>query len=333
MASALRRYAYAQARIRARLAGLLTHPQLELLASYPDEVSLRAELAAAGRSVDGDDLFRSYESVLAMLEGPPRELVARLRDRYAAENLKLLLRARERGLAWPAVERLLLPEPLLGAGRRAQEMLEAPSLRDALERLPAGTLGEALRRHAEAAAPHRPERFRLELVADREVYERLWDALLALAPADRLAAERLLGTKLDCVNLSRAARMRVEHGLAPEEMLIFTVRGGRFLGAPERAALAHEPVERWSAALAHTPYARALADAPVPPRLERGLARLVAREARRALRGSPFHVGVPLAFLLLAETELDDLRLVFEGRRFGWSEARILEQLATERRH
>jgi vacuolar-type H+-ATPase subunit C/Vma6 len=331
MASALRRYAYAQARVRARLAGLLTRTQLELLASYPDEPSLRAELAAAGRSADGRDLFRSYEGVLDMLEGPPRALVERLRDRYAAENLKLLLRARERGLAWPDVERLLLPEPVLGAGRTAQEMLEAPSLRDALERLPAEPFGEALRRHAEAAARTGPERFRLELVADREVYERLWGALLALAPSDRPSAERLLGTKLDCVNLSRAARMRVQHELAPEEVLVYAVRGGRFLGALERATLGHEPVERWSSALAHTPYARALVDAPVPPRLERGLAPLVAREARRTLRGSPFHVGVPLAFLLLAETELADLRLVVEGRRFGWSETRILEQLATGR--
>jgi vacuolar-type H+-ATPase subunit C/Vma6 len=330
MASPLRRYAYAQARIRARIAGLASRRQLEILASYPDETSLRAELAAKGHAVDEASMLRAFAWVLDLLSGPPAEVVRRYRDRYAAENLKLLLRARERGLAFTEVEPLLLPLPEPGRARLARELLEAPSLADALARLPAQPFGEALRQHARAAGAREVERFRLEAVAEREVYERLWNAVLALPPADRRAAVRLLGTKLDCVSLARFARLRAYHGLGAEELLVYAIRGGRALGAAERAALAHEPPERWAGALARTPYARALAEAPSPPALEHALAQLLAREARAALRGSPFQIGVPLGYLVLVETECADVRALLAGKRFAWDAARIAEGLASD---
>lgn len=327
-ASSLRRYAYVQARLRARMARLLTRRELEMLAAHPDEDAVRSELAAAGRGPEPAAAVGAFDAVLAMLDGPPAEVVRRYRERYDAENLKLLLRARERGLGWNEVEPQLLPVPALGPGRTARDVLEAPSLADALAHLPPAPFGEPLRAHLRAAGGRAPERIHLELLAEREVYDRLWDAVLVLPPADRRAAVRVLGTRLDVVQLVRAARLRVHQGRSAEEILVYALRGGRALGSAERAVLAHEPPERWAAALSRTPYFRALEDAPSPARLERALAPLVAREARAALRGSPFHIGVPLAYLVLVEAESADLRALCAGKRFGWTEARIAEHFA-----
>jgi len=330
MASPLRRYAYAQARLRARIAHVLTRRELELLASHPDEASVRAELAAAGRGADPAIVLRAYEGVIAMLDGLPAEVLRRDRARYAAENVKLLLRARERGLGWAEVEPLLLPVPELGPGRVARDVLEAPQLADALAQLPPAPFGDPLRAHLRGAGGRAVERIHLELLAERAVYERLWDAVLALPEPDRRAAVRVVGTRLDAVQLVRAARLRVYQGRSAEEILVYAIRGGRALGSAERAVLAHEPPERWAAALARTPYARALAEAASPARLERALAPFLVREARAVLRGSPFHIGVPLAYLVLVETECADVRALCAGKRFGWPEARIAEALASD---
>jgi vacuolar-type H+-ATPase subunit C/Vma6 len=189
-------------------------------------------------------------------------------------------------------------------------------------RLDPEPFGALLRRHAQAAGAAGAERFRLEAAAERAVWEGIWDAVQALDPPDRRAAARLVGARLDVANLLRALRLRAQHGLGPEEVIAYAIRGGSF-GPEERAVLAHEPVESWAARLAGTPYARALEEVERPWRIERELARLVVREAQRALVGSPFSIGVVLAWLVLLESQADDVRRLLQGRRLRRDEAWI----------
>jgi vacuolar-type H+-ATPase subunit C/Vma6 len=135
--------------------------------------------------------------------------------------------------------------------------------------------------------------------------------------------------RLDVANLLRALRLRVEHRLAPEEVLGYAIRGGH-LAATQRAALAYEPVETWHLHLAATPYAAALAEVETPWKLERELARVVVRTARRALSGPPFQIGLVLAWLVLVETQAADLRRVLEAGRLGRSEDWIRSGLVAQ---
>jgi vacuolar-type H+-ATPase subunit C/Vma6 len=331
MSSALRRYANLNARIRARLARLPGRRHLETLAAYPDESSLRRELAAFGATAELDAVLATFDVVLGLLDGTARDVVESYRARYECENLKLLLRAVELRTPYDELRPLLYAVGDLGPGDKAQELLGASTLVDAVSLLPPVPFGLLLRRHVRSAGAAGTERFRLESVAEREVYERLWEKVSRLDTRDRESAVRILGTKLDCVNLGRAARLRVYHALAPEEVLLYAIRGGRFLGSAERAVLAEVPPGRWSAALAHTPYRFVLGEAETPPALELSLERLLARETCRELSRNPFCIGIPLAYLILEETLTADLRRLCEGKHFGWSESRILEGVATER--
>ena len=331
MSSALRRYAHLKARVRARLARLPGRRHLETLAAYPDELSLRRELAAFGATTDLGAVLAAFDVVLSLLEGAARDVVESYRARYECENLKLLLRAVELRAPYDEIRPLLYAVGDLGPGDKAQELLMAQTLVDAVSFLPPLPFGLVLRGHIRAAGASGAERFRLEAVAEREVYERLWESVGRLDRGDRESATRVLGTKLDCVNLGRSARLRVYHGLAPEEVLLYAIRGGRFLGFAERAVLAEVPPARWSAALAHTPYRAVLAEAETPPALELSLERLLAREVSRELSRNPFRLGIPLAYLILEETLAADLRRLCEGKHFGWSESRILEGVVTER--
>jgi vacuolar-type H+-ATPase subunit C/Vma6 len=330
VASALQRYAYGQARVRARLARLLTRQQLDTLATQPDVASLERELAAAGLGQPALAVLAAIDDLAAMLDGPPREVVRAYRGRFECENLKLLLRARERSIAWAEVEPLLLPVGRLGPGRPAQDLLEAASLADAVARLEATPFGDALRRQIRAAGAQsrEPERFGLELIAEREAYESIWRAVSGLDAGDRRAAIGVVGVELDAANLVRTLRMRQAHGLAPEEVLAYAIHGGLHLDARRRAALAHEPVESWASHLAGTPYAAALEATGATPALEHELHRIRARAAERALHGSPFHLGLMLAYLTLVELQAADLQRLLEGARLrrpdSWARAGLV---------
>lgn len=331
MASALRRYAYGQARIRAKLSRLLTRQQLEVFAAYPDESLLSRELAALGWEDPAAAVLSRFGEVLDMLAGQPRDVVLAYRARYECENLGVLLRALERGVGYAEIAALLHPVGALAPGPRAEELLEARSLADAVSRLDAKPFGEVLRRHVRAAGAQPLERFRLELVAERVVYEDVWAAVQGLEPGDRRFAERVVGVKLDCVNLVRTARLRTHHGLAPEEVLAYAIRGGLHLGAAQRAVLAHEPLEAWPALFASTPYGVALAAAGSPPQLEAELARVLARAAERVLGASPFQLGLMLAYLVLVELQAADLRRLLEGKRLQRPEEWLGAGLVTRR--
>jgi vacuolar-type H+-ATPase subunit C/Vma6 len=328
--SAVQRYAYPQARIRARLARLATRPQLDELAASSPEAA-RQELARLGWEDPDRAMLGAFGQVLEMLGGSPREVVVRYRARYECENLKILLRAVERGVAYGEVAPLLHRVGALGPGPAAQEILAASSLPEAVSRLDPHPFGRALRRPLEGARRPAAERVRLEALAEREVYEAVWSALDGLDAGDRSRAAVLLGVKLDCVNLLRGLRLRRSHGLSAEEVIAYAIRGGRHLGARERAVLAHEPIDSWASQLAATPYGPALASAGTPWKLEWELARVLEAAARRELARSPFSLGLVLAYLILVELVAADARRVGEGKRLGRAASWVDAGLVTGR--
>ena len=316
MASALRRYAVALARVRARVARLLGRRQLEALAEQRDGAILLRELEVLAVPRGVAELLAELDFLLSLVDGPPREVLACYRDRYEVENLKVVLRAVERGLPAADALALLLPVGALGSPQTAASLLAAGSLAAVVEGLPAEPFGDVLRRVLRAA-PGPPERFRLEGVAEREAWERAWRTLADLDADDRRSAVRVLGTRCDVANLVRLLRLRVQQRLAPEELAALAIRGGYRLGAAERAALVHEEPALWSGRLAHTPYAPALAAWADPPAVERELARVVGRSAARELAGTPFRIGLVLAYVMLLEIQTSDLRRLQEGARLA----------------
>jgi vacuolar-type H+-ATPase subunit C/Vma6 len=315
----LRRYAYAQARVRARLARLLGSAQLATLAAYPDVPALHQELAALGWEDPLEAVLEAFDAVLRVLDEAPRRVVHAYRARYEAENLKLLLRALERGTSYTELAPLLLPVGALRPGPPAEALLRSPSLAEAVARLEPWPFGDVLRQQVRAQRGAAPDRFRLELAAERAVYEAAWAALAALEPPDRRGARRILGTKLDGVNLLRAARMRLHSDLSAEEVLAYLVRGGLYFRAAERAVLAHEPVDQWASRLAETPFASALTAG--WNGIEAALGRILAREASRALSGPPFQLALPLAYLVLVELQAGDLERLVAAKQMRRSEA------------
>ncbi len=342
MTGDLRRYAAANARVRALLATLLGRAGLETLYGYPTrdaifDVLLRTRYGTAmlgelrSDSVVLRRLVDVGETVLGMLAGAEAAFVKQYLLRHEVENLKLVIRAVHRGAKWDQITRHVLGLHAIGT-IEPQMLAGARDLRELVARL-AGTpyhppLAEALPRVDEAGP------FALEVALELDYYSRLWAATNGLRAADAAWARSLLGILFDIVNLGWIARYRDALGLTPAEILNYTLRQGRWLTPALRRTLAESSENVWDGVLADTPYAAVFARAAATHRFETastGLWRLLAGEVQRALRVYPFHIGVPLGFLLAQEIEIHDLQLLLAAKSLGCSAEEALAHVATVR--
>jgi len=340
MAGDLRRYAAANARVRTLLSTLLGRNGLEMLCGYPSAEAVVEALArtpygaAAGDSAntDRDLLARLAEVgrlVVDLLDDPEQSFVRAYLCHHEVASLKVLIRGVAQHLSSQALAAYLVAVP--GTGTVApDELASVHDLRELVERLEHTSYGPALH-----AALHRLDSagpFALEVALELDYYERLWGSAATLRRPDADRARHLLGILFDILNLGWISRY-LSVGLSAEEILNYTLRQGRWVTVDVRRALAENRDTPWSAALARTPYAALLGDAP-PHRFDAvsvGLWRFLASEIQRTLTGYPFHIGVPLGFLLAQEIEIRDLRVLLVAKSIGVPSAEIVEHLATVR--
>jgi len=336
----LRRYAAANARVRALLSTLLGRGGLQALCGYPSSAAVRAALLRTAYGAPPPDagisdrylLARVADvgrAVLELLDDPERAFIRQYLLHHEVDSLKILIR----GVAGH------LPSPMLathltawdGIGTIALAKLAgATDPRTLVERLADTAYGPALH-----AALHRLDTagsFALEVSLELDYYDRLWTATATLHASDRDRARHLLGILFDILNLSWISRYHAL-SLSPEEILNYTLRQGRWITLNIRRLLAEQPGTQWGAVLGSTPYAAFLADA-AARRFDTAavaLWRFLAGEIQRTLMGYPFHIGVPLGFLLAQELEIRDLRVVLAAKSIGVPNAEIIEHLATVR--
>ena len=332
MSRDLHRYAAVNARVRVLRAELLGRAGLESLCTAASMGAVMEGLrqTAYARSAPADMPLEALlqrrrtatgTALLSLLKGPEHAFVHLYLLRDEVEALKVVIRAVYAGLPWSAVSAYAPP----GAGRLAagiESLAGARDLRDLVQRLASSSYDAPLRAalpHAGAVGP-----FAFEVALELDYYQRLWAAAEVLRPADRRRAGTLLGTLVDTLNRAWVVRYR-DAGLSPEEILNYTLRHGRRLDDPTLRRLAAEI----PAAAPLRPGAEDAAglDATHDPWAQRW--RALAQEARRGLLGYPFHIGVPLGFLIAQDLELRDLRIVIAGKRIGVSPGELVARLAT----
>jgi len=336
----LGRYATANACARAQLSRLLGREGLEALYSYPSAAAMLEMLARTPygpvlllfpRTAYGlpGRLIEIGVRVLSCLSGPEAAFIRLFLLRHELENVKLIIRAVYRRHAWEQLAPHLCPLSSVGTiePRARATLADLPALAERLAATPYGVVMSAALHRVDAAGT-----FALESALELDYYERLWTACGRLRRTDRVCARRLLGGLFDLLNLAWIARYRDALALSREEVLDYTLRQGRWVRADVRQALAGSPAGDWTA-LARTPYARWFAVSE-PPALDLALVHLwraLAVEVDRALRVYPFHIGVPLGFLLAQDIEIRDLRVLLAAKSIGVPTAEAFDHVATVR--
>ncbi|HJR81591.1 MAG TPA: V-type ATPase subunit [Anaerolineales bacterium] len=342
MAGGVTGYAAISARVRAMYSDLLTPQDMIRLSDSPDFSTLFSSLktTAYGPYLEGlkdkeitpkrviihikRKLSDSYYSVIQMAPEDTRPLLKQLYRYYEIGNLKAVLRGLVTVPAWTAAETTLWDRvrdvlfPMNSASvLPAQAMVESGGVATAVDLLQGTPYEEAL---SFAMKRYSAEQnlFPLEVALDLSYWRRLWAEAKKLTGQDREQGTKIIGSLLDMNNLMWAIRYRVYHNLSEEEIINYTLPFGfRVQDSDIRAIAAGADM----AAVITRIYpditdVNALLENPQNglPKLEFQFKRQLMKQCLAAFVGNPFHIGVPLAFLVLSDLEVQDLIILVEAK-------------------
>lgn len=275
---------------------------------------------------------RNCQKVMALTGGGTRALLLTWWRHFELENLKAMLRGFDQNMSPERIGSFLIP-----LGERFtlpwETLLREHSLGSLIDRLATTRYGTVLR----AAYPlyqRNGSPFALEIAADIRYYRDLAAAIMRLRGDDGKDARRLLGTRLDMLNILWAFRHRIYYGLSPEEIINYTlwhtIRTD--VDLVRDIALGDDPAailaRVWGEEAFDLSFLEdARSDGEMMLGLELTLHRYWHSLATGAMCGYPFGLGALLGYVVLGELEAQDLVTVLEGKGMGWSHERISELL------
>ncbi|MBV6451810.1 MAG: hypothetical protein DCC56_08580 [Anaerolineae bacterium] len=342
MASGVSGYAAISTKVRAMYSNLLTPQDISRLSDSPDFPSLISSLKntqygpylsalkdnelTPRRAVQQIKLrlADSYSSVVQMSPEQTRPLIKQLYRYFELGNLKAVLRsivtvssAWNADMApWDRVREVLFPFGSFST-LPAQAMVETGNVPAAVELLK-GTPYESAMSFAMKRFSAEQNLFPIEVALDLDYWRRLWAEAKKLSGLDREAATKIVGSLLDMNNLMWAIRYKVYHKLSEEELINYTLPFGfRVRDEDVRAIAAGADVAAIvSRIFPSISDVNTLLENPQTglPKLEVQLKRQVMKQCTAAFVGNPFHIGLPLAFLILSDLEIQDLIALIEGK-------------------
>jgi V/A-type H+-transporting ATPase subunit C len=341
MAGGVSGYAALNARVRVMYSYLLGAPDLAALSEAADLPSLVSMLkrTAYGPHLDAikekeltprsvvlalkKRLAESSQSIIRTSPLQAHGILAQLNRYFEVSNLKAVLRgiavgaAREgEGSAWDRIHDLLFPTEAMTI-LPAQAMVETGNVAAAVELLRGTpyyeTLSFALKRYSAEQSL-----FPLEVALDLYYWRRVWQEARKLMGEDQAQAVRVIGSLVDTNNLMWVIRYRVYQGLSEEELINYTLPFGfRVRDDDVRAVAAGADIAAVLGRLfPGIPNISSYLEEPRTglPGLELEMKRHVMRQCLAAFVGNPFHIGMPLAYLILHHLEIQDLTVLVEAK-------------------
>jgi V/A-type H+/Na+-transporting ATPase subunit C len=317
------RYAYAQARTRAMKSRLLNPEDWHYLlrmqslndfftylnaTDYGPFLSSAVASGTDPRSISlslHDSLFKDYIKLIKALPKSRSLLFYGFLSRYEAENIKTLLRG-----IWQASPDIAIRPMLYRLGILSRLPVEAilkarqiPAAVDLLKK----TVFHAPLVHALALFRTQDRLFPLEIATDMAAFRLLVDRIRNLRGIDRKTADRLAGVFADGVNLGWLVRFRWMYGLSPEEIINYSLPLGCHMTLHDIADLARAAdLPAFLVAMPH-PYRGALEMVRQWRQVQPFFQTWLVAELYRVFRKDPFHIGLPLSYILLKEMEVKAL--------------------------
>ena len=328
------RYAAVHARVRAMYSYLLTPQELTGLlqaASYDALIGQLRQTAYGPYLMKVQDkeltprravyqiksqMADAYDTVIKSAPENARPLLIQYYRSFEVDNLKAVLRGIISGATWERVRYVLFP---LGeiAVIPAQAMVEAGSVEAAVKLLRGTPYYETLS-HAMERYTAEQSLFPLEVALDLSYWRVLWNDIKQLSNQDRVQALKIAGSLVDMNNLMWAIRYREYYHLSEEELINYTLPFGYRVRDKDIRAIAAgadipQVISRAYPSLSNVD-SLFLEPREMLPQLEVQLQRQVMKDCRTAFIGYPFHIGIPLAYLVLKKMEIQDLTVLIEAK-------------------
>ena len=355
MAGPLARYAFINAKLRARISKLMPDETLRALTRSPSLIEAvqllkstpfapveavytstgdlkMAELALLERELS------IFVEVERYLEGPPLDFVRALAARFELENLKNVLRLwfdrTVRGRDVQARSGYLLRTTVSHA-LDIDAILAATDMAELAARLEGTPYAAILRDHGGGVKDEK-SLFAVEVELDKHYYRELLAAAERLDAADRAVARRLVGVEIDMVNIGWIVRLKSFYDLPVDRALRSVIPSGWSVDERAvRAAYASQNVKQLLDAVlttGHPALTRLLSAEAVDSYarlalVERVLQEIILYEVRHVLGGYPFSIGIVLAYFVLKQSEIRRIVTILNAKYYGAAEDRIAGML------
>ena len=340
MANGVSGYAAISARVRAMYSSLLSPQDFARLSNSPDFPTLIAQLKTTAygpylESLKDKDLTSqkvdsqikgrladSYASVIQMAPQHAKPILKQLYRYFEVENIKAILRGILTNSSWERIGEILFPMGSMSV-LPAQAMVESGSVGSAIELLQGTTYYETLsfamkRFSAEQIL------FPLEVALDLYYWRQLWAEAKKLQGQDREQASRIIGSLMDVNNLMWVIRYKVYYQLSEEEIINYTLPFGYRVRDEDVRSIAAgaDLASVVGRVFPGIPDLNTLLENPRVglPQLEIILKKRLMQQCLAAFTGNPFHIGIPLAFLILSQLEIEDLTVLIEAKSSQMSE-------------
>jgi V/A-type H+-transporting ATPase subunit C len=351
MPGPLSKYAFINAKLRARISKILPDPVFKQLARAPSldaALSLLRETPFARLeeiySATGDlrqaelellkDEIDLYQNVKRHLHRDSIELVDALLSQFEIDNLKNAIRVyfdrtvrhrpADASAHYILYDRILhdLPIDIIVNARSFDEIAGV------CEGTPYGPI---IRKYSPAVEAE-GSLFRLEIAFDHFYYANLLAAIDKLDREDRAIALRMTGVNIDLQNVDWIIRLRNFYDLPQETVMAAIVPGGFNLSQATISELYR--AQNVTAALqgfvkARYPGLSALLSSQVSDSasrlllIRRIMEGIMKQEVQRILAGYPFTIGIILAYFMLKRDELGKLRIILNAQQQGIRTERI----------
>jgi len=307
------------------IARLITSPDLNTLIAKLEETSYGLYLAGIEESIKSSrraayeirkKLTGDYKVIITHGPAFARPLLDQLYKLYEVDNLKAVLRGIEIGESWEKIRYTLFPfedYPTLPY----EEMVRQGTVESTIELLH-NTGYEADLKLALTRYHEEKSLFPLEVAIDLNYWQTLWNQIESLPLQDQKIARKLIGMLVDKNNLTWAARYRVYHRFSESEIINYTLPFGYKVDDDAIRAIAAD----------RDPYQLLAEIYPAIGNMgslegkstgkwqlnETVFTRLIYSECRKTFGEGSFTIGLPLAYLLVLEMEIQDLTLLFEAK-------------------
>jgi V/A-type H+-transporting ATPase subunit C len=355
MPGALGTYAFIAAKLRTRLSKILDREFIDRLIAAPslveamqllrntDFAGLEAVYEKTGDLKMGElEFFRQevslFGEVVRSVSGQIADFCRSLLLRYDMDNLRNILR-----LWFDRVIRKREIEEASGYIYRNKiiydlhidELLASRSLEDISGILKKTPYASLIKEQAEEII-QKNSLFSLEIALDKYYYMQLLKQVDRLSTADAAIAGRLIGVEIDMLNINWIVRFKTLYNLSLEDSFSHILPFGHSLRDKElEAAFRADDVTELVTNFIKKKYA-ALAPlikiqgSDVQSRLaliERLLEEIMRYEVHRALLGTPFTIGIILAYFVLKKQEIKTVMTILNAKLYGIDAERIKSSL------
>ncbi len=326
------RYAYLNTRVSEIASRLLSDGGLDALIDKADgraggildaaglAVRSLEQLSDTGLSLEQRliaSLLADFAILVRALSGAPRRFLIYWAGRFELRNLKAIMRGKMAGESAAQIRAQLVD---MGPYRRlpVDELLGTQDVAELLRRLE-HTSFRSIAREARRIHEERRELFAMDAAVDRRYYAGLSEHAQLLDRVDSREINILIGDIIDRTNLLWLLRYRFSYGLPPAQAYYLLIPAGYRLRASQLQRLSRlETIEEVIARLPQA-FARPLSGVTTAADATLILERGGWRKAEMILRGRAVSLARVLAYLVLREKLLRQLRAVIKGQRLGFA--------------